>query len=77
MTSPSRTIEPAASSCARARRSPSPLAFLRSVCALVRLWRSRADERRLLMRMSERELRDLALTRMEVVLEYEKPFWRK
>jgi uncharacterized protein YjiS (DUF1127 family) len=70
-------IDTLASSCAHAMRSLSSLLFVRSACALVRLWRSRTDERRLLARMSDRALRDLALTRMEVVRECEKPFWRK
>lgn len=77
MASPSRPIDKAASGCARTSGSPSLFGFLRSACALVRLWRLRVRERRMLARFSERDMRDLGLTRMDIVRECEKPFWRK
>ncbi len=40
------------------------------------LWRRRARGRRSLARLSERELRDLALSRSDARLEAGKPFWR-
>ncbi len=40
------------------------------------LWRRRARGRRALARLSERELRDLALSRSDARLEIAKPFWR-
>jgi uncharacterized protein YjiS (DUF1127 family) len=47
-----------------------------SLLALLRLWRSRLRERRELLLMSERELRDLAITRADVQREVAKPFWK-
>lgn len=44
--------------------------------ALIDLWRHRLRDRRELMMMSDRELRDIRLTRCEVLREAEKPFWR-
>ncbi|MEE8544396.1 MAG: DUF1127 domain-containing protein [Alphaproteobacteria bacterium] len=39
------------------------------------MWRRRARGRRSLARLSERELRDLALSRSDARLEAGKPFW--
>lgn len=47
--------------------------FLRG---LVRQWRRRARDRYALLAMSERDLRDIGLTRLEAAREAEKPFWR-
>jgi uncharacterized protein YjiS (DUF1127 family) len=44
--------------------------------ALVRTWRERSHERWVLTRMSERELHDLGLTRLQIFHEVNKPFWR-
>ncbi|MGH6990112.1 MAG: hypothetical protein ACREFD_17705 [Stellaceae bacterium] len=43
---------------------------------LLRLWRRRSYERRLLAQFGERERRDLALTQSDVEREVSKPFWR-
>lgn len=47
-----------------------------SAAALFSAWRHRAKERAELARMSERELQDIGLTRLDAVREYQKPFWR-
>jgi uncharacterized protein YjiS (DUF1127 family) len=57
---------------ARPRRTGAP-ARLRS---LFRLWRRRVRERRALADLTERVLRDLCLTRVDVMNELSKPFWR-
>jgi uncharacterized protein YjiS (DUF1127 family) len=43
---------------------------------IVRLWRRRVEERRQLAEMDERDRRDLGLTRVDVIREINKPFWR-
>jgi len=40
-------------------------------------WRQRARERAQLQRMSDRELWDLRLSRLDARAEYRKPFWRR
>ncbi len=47
-----------------------------SLANLFSAWRHRAKERAELARMSERELQDIGLTRLDAVREYQKPFWR-
>lgn len=44
--------------------------------ALIATWQSRAKQRRELMEMEPRILRDLGLSRVEATLESAKPFWR-
>jgi uncharacterized protein YjiS (DUF1127 family) len=39
-------------------------------------WQQRADQRRLLTRMDERMLRDIAVSRTDAESEAAKPFWR-
>lgn len=51
-------------------------AGLGQALALLRRWRRRVYERRLLARFGERDLRDLALTRADIQREIAKPFWR-
>jgi uncharacterized protein YjiS (DUF1127 family) len=48
----------------------------RSLWAQLSLWWRRARERRELLRMSDRDLRDIALTRIDALREATKPFWR-
>jgi len=43
---------------------------------LIALWHRRAQERRLLAAMSERDLRDIGLTSLDAMQEAGKPFWR-
>ncbi len=40
------------------------------------IWRDRRDQRRLLAKLSERDLHDVGLSWGEVLFEAEKPFWR-
>ncbi len=42
----------------------------------VTIWRNRAHQRRQLLEMETRILKDLGLTRMDAIQEAEKPFWR-
>lgn len=44
--------------------------------ALISLWRHRARDREALAVMSDRCLRDLGVTRLDVMREARKPFWR-
>ena len=44
--------------------------------ALIRLWWGRSRERDMLVAMSERELRDIGITRYDAYIEGRKPFWR-
>ena len=48
------------------------LVFANTCCA----WAERADQRRVLGRLDERMLKDVGLTRMDVMNEMGKPFWR-
>jgi len=54
-------------------RRPTAMARLR---ALFRLWRRRVAERRTLAEFTDRDLRDLCITRVDVQNELAKPFWR-
>ena len=49
---------------------------MEALIGLVQLWRSRAAERRLLTMLSERDLKDIGVSRAEAQVEAEKPFWR-
>ena len=56
----------------RHRLSLSPL----SVLELLVTWQARAQERRLLLQLDERMLKDIGVTRADVAREAAKPFWR-
>ena len=61
----------------RARRRFSGLALsLRRSLDLLLLWRERARQRRQLRTLNDRMLRDIGLTRADVIAESSKPFWR-
>lgn len=49
---------------------------MRRLLGMFAAWRQRALSRTQLARLSERELRDIALTPAEAAREYAKPFWR-
>ncbi|MBP2292204.1 DUF1127 domain-containing protein [Azospirillum rugosum] len=51
-----------------------PVAF-RPFAWLARLWRRRQESAQLLS-MTDRELRDIGITRYEALTEARKPFWR-
>ena len=49
---------------------------LRGLSSLLRLWWQRSRERRQLALLTDRDLHDLALTRIDAQREARKPFWR-
>jgi len=49
---------------------------LRGLSSLLRLWCERSRERHQLALLTDRELRDLGLTRIDAQQETRKPFWR-
>jgi uncharacterized protein YjiS (DUF1127 family) len=44
--------------------------------AIVRSWRDRARQRDQLQRLTDRDLRDIGISRLDAVAESRKPFWR-
>jgi len=46
-------------------------------CRAIRTWIARARQRDELMRLSDRELRDIGLSRYDALHEAKKPFWRR
>jgi uncharacterized protein YjiS (DUF1127 family) len=60
----------------RRRRSPALGAGLRSLLGRIRAWRERARQRRHLAGLNDHMLRDIGLTRGDVMAESSKPFWR-
>ena len=60
-----------------ARRRVSGLAvWLRRASDLLLIWHERARQRRQLLSLNDHMLRDLGLTRADVLAEASKPFWR-
>jgi uncharacterized protein YjiS (DUF1127 family) len=60
-----------------ARRRVSGLALsVRNTIDLLLVWRERARQRRQLRSLNDRMLRDIGLTRADVLAESSKPFWR-
>jgi uncharacterized protein YjiS (DUF1127 family) len=59
------------------RKCERPASHLRRALAVFHIWRQRLRDRRALMLMDERSLRDLGLTRYDALYEARKPFWRK
>ena len=60
-----------------ARRRVGDLAlWLRRAADLLLIWHERARQRRQLTSLNDRMLRDLGLTRADVMAESSKPFWR-
>ncbi len=51
------------------------MAKIHSVGAIVSLWRARQQERRDLMKLDDRLLRDIGITRSQALEEANKPFW--
>jgi uncharacterized protein YjiS (DUF1127 family) len=58
------------------RKVKTLIAIMRSIAILVRMWRERSRGRRQLAAMSERELHDMGIGRMDAAHEIGKPFWR-
>jgi uncharacterized protein YjiS (DUF1127 family) len=48
----------------------------RRIADLLVVWHERARQRRELQRLNDRMLRDIGLTRADVMAESSKPFWR-
>ncbi len=48
-----------------------------AVARAIRVWRARNRERRELVELSDRDLRDIGLSRWEVEYERTRPFWRE
>jgi uncharacterized protein YjiS (DUF1127 family) len=48
---------------------------LRGLSSLLKLWCERSRERHQLARLTDRDLRDLGLTRIDAQQEARKPFW--
>jgi uncharacterized protein YjiS (DUF1127 family) len=60
-----------------ARRRVGRLAlWLRQAVDLLLVWHERARQRRHLLSLSDHMLRDIGLTRADVLAESSKPFWR-
>jgi uncharacterized protein YjiS (DUF1127 family) len=57
-------------------RSGSGTTMIRKLFDAALEWRARSRERRILIGLDDRMLRDLGLTRAEVYREAMKPFWR-
>lgn len=52
------------------------LGLVLAICARVESWIDRARERRGLAQLTDRELRDIGISRYEAEQEWRKPFWR-
>lgn len=55
---------------------PPPAGFLRRILVTLVLWQERAAQRHHLADIGERQLKDVGLTRDDVMREAAKPFWR-
>ncbi|MGP1397149.1 MAG: DUF1127 domain-containing protein [Inquilinaceae bacterium] len=63
--------------CVRPGRAESrTVASLKALHGLFWTWRFRRRSRRALAQMDDRMMRDIGVTRLDVVREYRKPFWR-
>jgi uncharacterized protein YjiS (DUF1127 family) len=60
----------------RHRSSHAPVRPLARLVAALADWRRRIRSRAELLRFSDRQLRDIGVTRADVVREHAKPFWR-
>jgi uncharacterized protein YjiS (DUF1127 family) len=60
----------------RVTGAPRRRAAMARLRALFRLWGRRVRERRALAEFTDRDLRDLCLSRVDVQNELAKPFWR-
>lgn len=50
--------------------------FMTKITDKLVLWQARARERQELVQMDDRALQDVGLTRSDMVMEAQKPFWR-
>jgi uncharacterized protein YjiS (DUF1127 family) len=51
--------------------------FLDRAMATIRIWRERVHQRRQLQQLSDRDLRDIGISRLDAKAEYGKPFWQE
>jgi uncharacterized protein YjiS (DUF1127 family) len=58
------------------KKSQSQVSSWRRLTALLACWRARAQERRLLAALDQRQLADIGVTRLDASRECAKPFWR-
>jgi len=56
-------------------RSDKLSGLIRRVSATFRLWRQNVRSRHELLRLNERELKDIGLTRCDALYEANRPFW--
>jgi uncharacterized protein YjiS (DUF1127 family) len=62
--------------CLARRRLSGAALWPRHAADLLLIWHERARQRRQLLSLSDHMLRDLGLTRADVMAESSKPFWR-
>lgn len=62
--------------CDQSRTAARTGGLIQSVVRTLRLWHARGRERRSFPHLSDRDLRDLRLSRWDVERELAKPFWR-
>ena len=62
--------------CLARRRVGGVAVWLRRAADLLLIWHERARQRRQLLSLNDHMLRDLGLTRADVMAESSKPFWR-
>ena len=55
---------------------PSPIVFVIGFFNILITWQQRIEERRQLLEMSDRMIRDIGLNRNDILREANKPFWR-
>jgi uncharacterized protein YjiS (DUF1127 family) len=67
---------PAAAPGASARFGGAVVRAAKATVGLLVAWQQRARERHALTGLDEHGLRDLGLTRVDVMVEMDKPFWR-
>lgn len=55
---------------------PSPVVLIYRLFNILLIWQRRIEERRQLLEMSDRMIRDIGLNRNDILREANKPFWR-
>ena len=61
----------------RLATSPQQRHKLHRVWRKLKCWRERTRQRQVLAGLSDRELKDIAVSRVDALREAEKPFWRE
>lgn len=60
----------------RSWSTPSPIVLIIRFFNTLITWQQRIEERRQLLEMSDRMIRDIGLNRNDILREANKPFWR-